>query len=176
MKVTWFRKVKSILGILLIISSGSILTVGQETEEMYFNAQYYLAKYDDLCQAFDVDEEAALKHYNDYGKKEGRQASPVFNPKFYLNKYVDLREAFGSDYVKALDHWLNFGIKEGRQGSKEFNSVYYLSKNRDLVKAFGAKNYRAAIRHFMEFGISEKRRGSANFDFANSAEADRSCN
>lgn len=175
MKIKWFRNVKLIFVVLLIVSGGHSLTFGQDQKTLYFNAKYYMAKYDELCSAFDANDGPAFQHLNEYGKKEGRQASPVFDPKFYLNKYADLKNAFGTNYVKAFDHWLKSGVNEGRQGSKEFDARYYLLKNPDVGQVFGAGNFDGAIRHFMQYGIREKRRGSAEVDFANSADAVKRC-
>jgi hypothetical protein len=170
-----FQKVKSIIGILLIISSGCLIGRGQDSKLFYYNNGYYLAKYSDLCKTFNTNANASFTHYQDFGKKEGRQASPVFNPKFYLNNYTDLQDAFRSDYAKAFEHWLTFGIKEGRQGSREFDAKYYLANNPDVAQHYGETNYAGAIQHFLDFGINEKRKGAANFDYANSAAAKQRC-
>jgi pimeloyl-ACP methyl ester carboxylesterase len=82
-----------------------------------FNADYYLATYGDLRNAFGSDRVRAETHWLNHGILEGRQGSPDFSPKCYLNRYPDLQNGFGStNYSRALIHYLNNGINERRNG------------------------------------------------------------
>ena len=57
----------------------------------------------------------ALKHFVEYGAKEGRAGSKEFNCKKYKANYADLREAYGNDNIQYFLHYMNCGIKEGRK-------------------------------------------------------------
>ena len=123
-----------------------------------FDAKFYADKYSDLKEAFGYNESLLKQHYEEFGKREGRSASPVFDPVYYINKYSDLKSAFGTDYVSAYNHFINFGIDEGRQASSTFNVVEYINNYSDLKAEFGP-NFSKALQHYMQFGINEGRIG-----------------
>lgn len=80
---------------------------------------YYTKRYPDIMNAFGHDPAGAIRHFIQYGIKEGRQAESSFNVISYQNNYPDLRAAFGtdsSDLVKYVMHYLKFGKSEGRSG------------------------------------------------------------
>lgn len=80
---------------------------------------YYTKRYPDIMAAFGHDPAGAIRHFIQYGIKEGRQAESSFNVISYQNNYPDLRAAFGtdsSDLVKYVMHYLKFGKSEGRSG------------------------------------------------------------
>ena len=80
---------------------------------------YYTKRYPDIMDAFGHDPAGAIRHFIQYGIKEGRQAESSFNVISYQNNYPDLRAAFGtdsSDLVKYVMHYLKFGKSEGRSG------------------------------------------------------------
>jgi pimeloyl-ACP methyl ester carboxylesterase len=82
-----------------------------------FNADYYLATYGDLRNAFGTDRVRAETHWQSNGIREGSQGSPDFSPKCYLNRYPDLQNAFGpANYSRALIYYLNNGMNERRNG------------------------------------------------------------
>ena len=83
-----------------------------------FNAEFYLSYYADLKAAFGKDQKAALRHFVEYGMKEGRQASTEFNLEIYKANYDDLRKAFGSNKVLYYQHYLTYGKSEGRNAKK----------------------------------------------------------
>lgn len=128
-----------------------------------FDADFYLYLYSDLRRAFGKDRAAARRHWETYGIKEGRTASPGFSVRYYLSKYGDLRRAFGTNYRAAINHWLKYGKKEGRRTSRAFDVKYYLSHHGDLTRAFGAKNYAAAVKHWLKYGIKEGRSTAKDF-------------
>ena len=71
-----------------------------------FDARYYLRAYDDVRRA----DAAPLKHYLNWGWKEGRNPSAAFNTAFYLQANPDVHSAG----VNPLAHYLRHGKKEGR--------------------------------------------------------------
>ena len=78
-----------------------------------FDWKLYLDKYPDLRANGIHSNEQALQHWNNHGKKEGRQAS-VFDWKLYLDKYPDLRANGIHSNEQALQHWNYNGKHEGR--------------------------------------------------------------
>lgn len=79
-----------------------------------YDCNYYVNKYSDIKKAFNLDDEAVLKHFINYGMKEGRQAKAAFNVQNYKNRYVDLRNAYGNNLKNYYMHYMKYGIKEGR--------------------------------------------------------------
>jgi len=79
---------------------------------------YYTKRYPDIMNAFGHDPAGAIRHFIQYGIKEGRQAESSFNVISYQNNYPDLRAAFGtaSDLMKYVIHYLTYGKAEHRSG------------------------------------------------------------
>ncbi len=142
-----------------------------------FNASYYSNKYPDLKRAFGSDSAKLLKHFVDYGMKEGRQASASFDVNIYKNNYADLQRAFGSNLKQYYMHYINYGKREGRDAvnfkpiyngvnySAVFDANYYLGKYPDLKKAFGTDKVKA-FNHFTKYGMREGRQGKATFNLS----------
>lgn len=82
-----------------------------------FNPTYYLGKYADLQAAFGSNDDAAFRHFLDFGMSEGRQASASFDPAAYRNRYTDLNSAFGDNWKQYYLHYLQHGLSEGRAGN-----------------------------------------------------------
>lgn len=119
-----------------------------------FNSTYYANSYADLKIAFGYDYNKLLTHWQTYGIKEGRSASPVFDPVYYMNSNGDLVTAFGSkNYMAAYNHFLQYGCSEGRASSKYYNGAYYKNKYGDLCNMC---YYDLAV-HYLSYGINEKR-------------------
>lgn len=85
-----------------------------------FDAEYYYYHNKDLQSAKGKDPEALLKHFIEFGIKEGRQASNLFSIDEYINFNGDLKAAFGfdsnaSDETKhskrldAMNHFASYG-------------------------------------------------------------------
>ena len=149
-----------------------------------YNYSYYLSHNSDVKAVIGEDEDAVLKHFIDYGMKEGRQGSEEFNVNYYKNRYSDLRQAYGSDKSKYYSHYMNYGKKEKRDAKTEcvlqnpttiykgvnysavYNYNYYLTHNSDVKKAFGEDD-EAVLKHFVEFGMKEGRQASEEFNVDN---------
>ena len=159
-----------------------------------FNAEYYLNKYSDLKAAFGSDKTAALKHFVEYGMKEGRQASASFNVATYKNNYADLRKAFGNDNALYYKHYLEYGQKEGRIANSAVNTssntgntdksnttssastvyngidyapVYdyeYYKKKYADLRTAFGDDSKKYLQHFVEYGMKEGRQASASFN------------
>ncbi len=147
-----------------------------------FNADYYFQKNADIVRAFGTNNDiAALKHFINYGMKEGRNSIASFSLTSYAYAYVDLRRAFGNDYAKYYLHYMNYGKKEKRvttgvtamrgymtvlngvNYSPLYDCNYYITKYPDIKKAFGFCDDKI-LQHFVNYGMKECRRPSANFN------------
>lgn len=149
-----------------------------------YDGAYYCSRYNDIKKAFGVDDSAILKHFVEYGMKEGRQAKSTFNVYSYAYKYADLRRAYKNDLKSYYIHYINYGSKEGRvaigttamQGcttvyngidySAVYNGTYYSSHYSDLKKAFGLDDA-GLLQHFVQYGMKEGRQAIAGFNVKN---------
>ncbi len=109
-----------------------------------FDRDYYLLANEDVARA-GVD---PLRHYQDFGIREGRNPSAYFNTQFYLAQNPDVAAAG----VDPLAHYMRFGWREGRDPSDLFDTSYYLDRNPDVAAA-GVNPYE----HFLRFGRLEGR-------------------
>ena len=146
-----------------------------------YDYNYYLSKNPDVKKAFGGDDVAVLRHFINYGMKEGRRAKASFDVNSYKLGYRDLRAAFGNDNKSYYLHYINWGYKENRkttgitelrQGTTVYNGVdykkvynytYYVNKYPDVKKAFG-NNEQAVIWHFVNYGMKEGRQGIKTFN------------
>ena len=132
-------------------------------DAIIFDANFYADMNSDLKQAYGYNATNLSNHWNMFGKKEGRVASPAFDVKYYLNNNSDLKAAFGNNYEAAINHFISCGAKEGRNSSAIFEVKYYLNNSVDLKKAFG-EDYAKAYEHFVVSGVKEFRKTSSKFN------------
>ena len=86
-----------------------------EDYSVIFDAEHYYNMYPDLQSAIGKDEAALLKHFIEYGMKEGRVGNASFNVKAYMKNNPDLVGLLKSnDLTLYFKHYANFGRKEGR--------------------------------------------------------------
>jgi O-antigen biosynthesis protein len=71
-----------------------------------FSADYYRNAYQDVASA-GID---PIKHFSEFGWKEGRNPSEKFNTIFYLETHPDVRDA----RINPLVHYIRFGKDEKR--------------------------------------------------------------
>jgi hypothetical protein len=124
-----------------------------------FDPAAYLAANPDV-KAAGVD---PLRHYLEFGRQEGRQASPVtslltadgFDFVYYLAHNPDVAAA----HVDPLAHFQTIGWKEGRNPNALFDVNGYLAAYAD-VKASGIN----PLDHYNQFGWHEGRDPSPGFD------------
>lgn len=138
-----------------------------------YDEAYYTTMYTDLQGVFGNDTYLYIKHFVEYGMREGRQASENFNPVIYKQAYGDLQSAFGDDFKAYYMHYMNCGAAEGRSGSAtvyngvDYKAVYHYSyyKNTyaDLKAAFGDDEY-SYLKHFANYGMQEGRQASEDFN------------
>ncbi len=109
-----------------------------------FDAAYYLAHNPDVAAAH-LD---PLRHYLDYGWKEGRDPSAFFSTAWYLNQNPDVAAA----HVNPLLHYERHGWREGRDPGPKFSTAGYLAANPDVAAA-GMD----PLQHFLAHGRAEGR-------------------
>ena len=120
----------------------------------------YIASNSDLISAFGINTSAAIAHYQNHGKAEGRSLNN-FDEWQYLASNGDLITTFGSDITSATQHYVSNGYAEGRN-LDAFDEWQYLASHSDLITTFGSDTT-AAIHHYVSNGYSEGRL-SDNFD------------
>lgn len=79
-----------------------------------YDKEYYLGVHEDLQQRLGNNAGLLIRHFIEYGMKEGRQACEDFNVHAYKNRYEDLQKAFGNDLKAYYIHYIDYGKKEGR--------------------------------------------------------------
>ncbi|WP_027421917.1 hypothetical protein [Lachnobacterium bovis] len=152
---------------------------GRDYSKVYNYAKY--KTYPDLAKAFGNDDVALLKHFVEFGMKEGRVANETFDVVSYKNANADLRRAFGNDTESYYLHYIYNGFNEGRTVSGQtgeitdpittyngvdyslvYNANKYYSDYPDLQKAIGLDEV-GLLKHFVEFGMKEGREASPKF-------------
>ncbi len=147
-----------------------------------YDPEYYYNTYKDVAAAFGYDEKALIKHFVEYGMREGRCGNDKFNVLKYKYSFTnrDLKDAFGDDLPAYYIHYISCGKAEGRNVSQwdgVFNAEYYLKKNPDVkahIYALYTENSNIegwCLWHYLEYGISEGRYSGTDFDVMNYATA-----
>ena len=145
-----------------------------------YNYEYYRKNNADLQKIFKEDSAKYLKHFVQYGMKEGRQGNEEFNLEVYKYNGADLRAAYKDDNAAYYKHYIKYGKAEGRNAkTKEqqkastvyegtdyaavYNYEYYRKNNADLQKIFGEDSAKY-LKHFVQYGMNEGRQGSEEFN------------
>ena len=79
-----------------------------------YNYEYYRKNNADLQKIFGEDSAKYLKHFVQYGMKEGRQGNDEFILHIYKSNYSDLEAAFKSNNAAYYKHYIKYGKAEGR--------------------------------------------------------------
>lgn len=124
-----------------------------------FSAKYYAMANPDVVKVVGSDSNNLMRHYLQYGAREGRVPSPVFIADDYFYYNPDVERACGGDKKAAYYHYINSGIKEGRRASKAFSASEYKELNSDLSNM----DTMDLLNHFGNFGIFEGRQTSIVF-------------
>lgn len=160
-----------VLSAALIFGSG--LTVSAAPQQMsdgtLFDAEYYAQQNPDVVAVMGKDAGTLYKHYLDYGKAEGRQATAGdgFDAEFYAKTYPDVAAAIGTDPAALYQHYVNYGKAEGRQpsagstGESNFDAAFYARTYPDVVAVLGTD---AAVlyQHYLNNGKAEGRKPCAD--------------
>ena len=146
-----------------------------------YDFNYYTSKYPDIKAAYKTDDVAVLRHFVNFGMREGRQGSKDFDVQSYKNQYADLRRVYGTNLKSYYEHYVKYGRKEGRKGpgcttvqgaatvykgvdyKLVYDYAYYTSMNPDIKRAYGNDD-QAALAHFVNYGMREGRCAKADFN------------
>lgn len=93
---------------------GGTSILGDIDYSSIYQFDHYRTVNSDIKTAYQLDDIAALRHFINYGMKEGRQASTSFNVTNYKLRYSDLVAAFGDRTEAYYIHYLYYGKTEGR--------------------------------------------------------------
>lgn len=134
-----------------------------------WDESYYLDQNQDVKQAVAAGGfSSGLQHFQEHGKFERRDPSPLFDTAFYLEFYPDVATAVTQGQVTALDHFLNNGQFEKRDPIPEFYTDDYLGDNPDVAAAVEASaagpDPLTGMEHFVKHGQYEGRNFGPDFD------------
>jgi hypothetical protein len=115
-----------------------------------FDSAYYLESNDDVYQGRIL----PLRHYAQYGDREGRFPLPVFDPKYYRSKTQGRTKS-----VNSLLHNCYLGRHLRISPSPWFNLDFYLTENKDVARSGMDPFY-----HYLNWGGLEGRSPSRQFD------------
>jgi hypothetical protein len=96
-----------------------------------------------------------LRHYVEFGWKEGRDPHPLFDTDWYLERRPDVKEAG----VNPLRHFVESGWTEGSDPNPLFDTDWYLEENPD-VGVSGT----IPLLHYLRYGAVEGRNPHPLFD------------
>jgi hypothetical protein len=123
-----------------------------------FDWDYYINMHSDLKPNGITTKERAFKHFNSFGKKEGRIvkiSNIIFNLKEFVNKYkhiLNLNGTFDDAFIK----FMNLNHKNNIKKIDQFDWQNYLASNGDLVDN-GIMNHKKAWNHWLTYGKKENR-------------------
>lgn len=115
-----------------------------------FDRHYYLERHEDVAE----DGLLPLRHYVQWGDREGRWPMPLFDPRFY-EKEAGLSPALPTN---RLLHYACVGRYRGFSPSPWFDVPYYLARNKDVARS-GVD----PLLHFVRWGGKEGRDPSPRF-------------
>ena len=119
-------------------------SAGSSDERLLIDDAWYLEQYPDVAAAM----ADPRKHYNEFGRREGRDPNPLFDTNYYLATNPDVANAG----TNPLAHYLNIGWKQGANPNPLFDTNYYLATNPDVANA-GTN----PLAHYLHTGMCEDR-------------------
>ena len=117
-----------------------------------FDPEYYLENNDDVRSAYTettyggvtmLDDSAVLRHFLNFGMREGRRGNEAFDVYGYKTRYLDLRQAYRNDLKAYYNHYLRYGIKEGRDGSS-------MTGYEGFIMSPAFSSYKIAATHYLK--------------------------
>ncbi|HVM38653.1 MAG TPA: M10 family metallopeptidase C-terminal domain-containing protein [Sphingomicrobium sp.] len=160
------------------VSIGGETLSWDEFASRAFDGLRYIASSPDLISLFGTDVAAAKRHYDAFGKAEGRSLTG-FDPLRYAASNPDIAALYGSDAQALTRHFIMFGAAEGRS-TGAFDPLLYAISNRDVVNVLGIDPLGLTL-HFVQSGRAEGRQtaifdplvyGASNPDLAAAFKAD----
>jgi glycosyltransferase involved in cell wall biosynthesis len=116
-----------------------------------FDTAYYLLRYTDIARAR-ID---PVRHYIEYGAREGRDPTPEFATKYYVQRYPDV----AASGINPFYHYLTIGRAEGRgaislsAGDTTFDAMCEIIGRPPSEVAQDLSNRRRDLRKRLEKGV-----------------------
>lgn len=114
------------------LNCNSAVTNNENKEEMnysmyIFSKNWYLKKYPDVANSATYKNDP-YKHYEKYGKKEGRQALPPIPKEYNEGAYLELNKDVAKavekgSFISGIDHYMQYGFCENRRICKDDNDA-----------------------------------------------------
>lgn len=139
-----------------------------------YDYDYYLENNPDLRGTLGDSQNSLLRHFVEFGMKEGRSSSPDFELWVYRAANPDLRTVFGNNKKEYYIHYKDYGVNEDRiakgpykianpktaTNGFDFSGIYdfeyYYSHHKDVADAYGYDD-EALLFHFVNYGMYENR-------------------
>jgi len=138
--------------------------------EQLFDAQFYLACYDDAREAVENNIYAsAEEHYINEGSALLYDPCEFFISRYYIDqaKYLEgflMRGLPRSRKTTVLWHYLTVGLPHGLEPIELFDSQFYVSSYPDLEKAFRIGSLGSPLAHYLHYGSYENRQPCAGLN------------
>ncbi|MCS0497831.1 glycosyltransferase [Ancylobacter sp. MQZ15Z-1] len=110
-----------------------------------FDADWYLARNPDAA-AYGG---GPIRHYLDYGAREGRDPNPFFSSRWYVASHPEA----AASLLNPLVHYIRFGSEAGLRPSADFDPTWYRHTYPDATAA-GVD----PLFHYLHHGQAERRR------------------
>ncbi|MES1159178.1 MAG: class I SAM-dependent methyltransferase, partial [Bacteroidota bacterium] len=88
-----------------------------------FDIKWYFEQYPDVRSA-GVD---PVRHYLEFGAKEGRNPNPLFDTRWYLRNNKDVADSGANAFI----HFIEFGALESRSPHPDYDRISYVKNNNE---------------------------------------------
>ena len=146
-----------------------------------YNYSYYISAHPELVTLYGADDVAILRHFVNYGMKQGHQASESFNVRAYRAQNRDLRAQYQNDLKSYYLHYIYVGQSAGLPATgdesitepvtvyknTDFSAVYdyfyYIEQYPELTERFGDDDV-AVLAYFVTSGMTKDESARAEYD------------
>ena len=125
-------------------------------KKLVYNSNYYVSSTPDVKTVFGDNTNLWIKHFIEYGIKEGRVASPIFDIKYYAANNKHVKEKFGNDRLAIMEYYLNIGYKE------ECYTTAHADLGNDFYATMGTTITSANVLSFSGTNVAMYKKDSSN--------------
>ncbi|MGN7126073.1 glycosyltransferase [Methylorubrum thiocyanatum] len=119
-----------------------------------FDPLWYLQQNEDVKAEFLSGRTHPLRHFINFGGREGRQPHPLFDAKWYLETYADALDAFHNDGLTPFNHYRLVGSKLLHSTTPNFDVHKYLTDYGQVKALIDSPDF-DAVSHYISTGIFE---------------------
>lgn len=135
-KLTVLATVASMLSAGMVVAHADVKVMENGT---FFDAEYYAQTNADVVAVYGTKESSLFRHFEDFGRKENRQAvelpdKSVFDPEYYAALYADVVEVYGINSNNLYQHYLQYGKNEGRVASASATGAPEVTEAPEVVE------------------------------------------